>query len=254
MLYFSCSNVCVDAVLRVGGIANVKKPVVYSEVAYLVGIVLLAIGNSLYAFGDLGMSMVVAPAYILHLALVDVLPFFSFGVAEYTIQALVIVALIVMMRRVKARYFLSFCTTLIYGVFLDLFMALAALLPTLLGVRIVAYVVGVLISSAGVALLFVPYFPPGLYEVFVQEIVNRWNLRLGVVKTVYDVCSLLVAVALSLLVFGGFRGIGVGTVVCAFLNGTLIQWFGTLYHRCFVFKDAFSWRNFFEGKKQPQTK
>ena len=46
-----------------------KKVKIYSEVAYLMGIALLAVGNSLCAFGDLGMSMVVAPAYVLHLAL-----------------------------------------------------------------------------------------------------------------------------------------------------------------------------------------
>ena len=226
-----------------------KKTAIYSEVAYLVGILLLAVGNSLCAFGDLGMSMVVAPAYVLHLALVRVFPWFSFGVAEYTVQALVILALIVMTRRVKARFFLSYGTTLIYGVFLDVFVGVTALLPSVLGLRIAAYVLGFLFSSAGVAVLFTTYFPPGLYEVLVQEIVGKWHGKLGVVKTVYDVCSLLVAVAMSLLIFGGFRGIGVGTVVCAFLNGTFIHLFGKLYSRLFAVKDALPWRGFFEGKK-----
>lgn len=226
-----------------------KKTAIYSEVAYLVGILLLAVGNSLCAFGDLGMSMVVAPAYVLHLALVRVFPWFSFGVAEYTVQALVILALIVMTRRVKARFFLSYGTTLIYGVFLDVFVGVTALLPSVLGLRIAAYVLGFLFSSAGVAVLFTTYFPPGLYEVLVQEIVGKWHGKLGVVKTVYDVCSLLVAVAMSLLIFGGFRGIGVGTVVCAFLNGTFIHLFGKLYNRLFAVKDALPWRVFFEGKK-----
>ena len=226
-----------------------KNRVIYSEIAYLLGIVLLAVGNSLCAFGDLGMSMVVAPAYVLHLALVDILPWFSFGVAEYTIQALVIVSLIVMTRRVKARFFLSFCTTLIYGVFLDAFMKVVALFPPLLGLRIGAYAVGFAFSSAGVAVLFTTYFPPGLYEVLVQEIVGKWHGKLGVVKTVYDICSLFVAVGMSLLIFGGFRGIGVGTVICAFLNGTLIHLFGKVYNRCFTVKDALPWRGFFEGKK-----
>lgn len=225
-----------------------RKVKIYSEVAYLMGIALLALGNSLCAFGDLGMSMVVAPAYVLHLALSEVFPWFSFGVAEYTVQALVIITLIIMTRRVKARFFLSFCTTLIYGLFLDGFMVLAALLPSLMWLRILAYAVGFALSAAGVAVLFTTYFPPGLYEVFVQEIVNRWHGKLGVVKTVYDVCSLVVAVAMSLLLFGTLRGIGVGTVVCAFLNGTLIHLFGKAYTRLFTVKDALPWRGFFEGK------
>ena len=226
-----------------------KRRTIYSEIAYLAGILLLAMGNSLSAYGDLGMSMVVAPAYVLHLALVDIFPWFSFGVAEYTVQAMVIIALIVMTRRVKARFFLSYGTTLIYGVFLDVFVGVVALLPSLLGLRIGAYVLGFLLSSCGVAILFTTYFPPGLYEVLVQEIVARWHLRLGVVKTVYDIGSLLVAVAMSLLLFGTLRGIGIGTVVCAFLNGTFIHLFGKLYTRLFAVKDALPWRGFIEGKK-----
>ena len=226
-----------------------KKVKIYSEVAYLMGIMLLAIGNSLCAFGNLGMSMVVAPAYVLHLALSEIFPWFSFGVAEYTIQALVIISLIIMTRRVKIRFFLSFATTLIYGLFLDVFMVVTAWLPSLMWLRIVAYAVGFAFGSAGVAVLFTTYFPPGLYEVLVQEIVNRWHGKLGVVKTVYDICSLLVAVAMTLLIFGTLRGIGVGTVICAFLNGTLIHVFGKLYNRLFIVKDALPWRGFFEGKK-----
>lgn len=230
-------------------VTQVKKPTMYTELAYLGGIILLAIGNSLSAFGDFGMSMVVAPAYVLHLSLVDILPWFSFGVAEYTTQAIVIISLIILTRRVKVRFFLSFCTTLIYGVFLDAFIKVVALLPPLLGWRIGAYALGFILSSSGVALMLIAYFPPGLYEVLVQEITARWNLRFGVVKTVYDICSLLVAVVMSLLIFGKLRGIGVGTVVCAFLNGTLIHLFGKWYLRLFAFKDAFRWRNFFEGNK-----
>ena len=226
-----------------------KKAVIYSELAYVVGVLLLALGNSLCAYGDLGMSMVVAPAYVLHLALADVLPWFSFGVAEYTVQALVIITLIAMTRRVKLRFFLSFGTTLLYGLFLDGFMLLTALLPSLFGLRVGAYLVGFVFNAAGVAVLFTTYFPPGLYEVFVQEIVGKWKLKLGVVKTVYDICSLLVAVAMALLFFGTLRGIGVATVVGAFLNGPLIHLFGKVYSRLFVAKDALPWRGFFEGKK-----
>ena len=223
---------------------------IYSEIAYLMGILLLAVGNSLCAFGDLGMSMVVAPAYVLHLALAEVWPWFSFGVAEYTIQALVILSLIVMTHRVKARFFLSFCTTLIYGVFLDVFMKVVALLPSLMGLRIGAYAIGFACGSAGVAVLFTTYFPPGLYEVLVQEIIARWHGKLGVVKTVYDISSLAVAVLMSLLIFGGLRGIGIGTVVCAFLNGTLIHLFGKAYNRLFTVKDALPWRSFFEERNE----
>ena len=55
------------------------KKTFYTEAAYFVGLFVLAIGTALMERGDFGMSMVVAPAYILHRWLVEFLPFFSFG-------------------------------------------------------------------------------------------------------------------------------------------------------------------------------
>ena len=42
-----------------------KKPVFYTELAYILGLVLLALGTALTVYGNFGVSMVVAPAYIL---------------------------------------------------------------------------------------------------------------------------------------------------------------------------------------------
>ena len=42
------------------------KRTFYTEVAYILGIVVLAAGNALMEKANLGMSMVVAPAYLLH--------------------------------------------------------------------------------------------------------------------------------------------------------------------------------------------
>ena len=43
------------------------KKTFYSEYAYIFGILFLALGTALMEKADFGMSMVVAPAYILHL-------------------------------------------------------------------------------------------------------------------------------------------------------------------------------------------
>ena len=44
------------------------KRVFYTELAYAIGITVLALGTALMERADFGMSMVVAPAYLLHLA------------------------------------------------------------------------------------------------------------------------------------------------------------------------------------------
>ena len=67
-----------------------KKPIFYTELSYVVGLVLLSFATALLTVADFGQSMVAAPAYLLHLRLVKYLPFFSFGVASYTFQAVLL--------------------------------------------------------------------------------------------------------------------------------------------------------------------
>ena len=45
-------------------------------------IVILALGTALMEHADFGVSMVVAPAYLVHLKLRQTITFFSFGMAE----------------------------------------------------------------------------------------------------------------------------------------------------------------------------
>ena len=44
-----------------------EKRTLYCELAYFVGIVVLALGTAMMEKANFGMSMVVAPAYLIHL-------------------------------------------------------------------------------------------------------------------------------------------------------------------------------------------
>lgn len=71
-----------------------KKLKLPSEVVYLAAIVLLAFSVAMLTSVDFGISMIVAPAYILSL----VVPSLSFGQAEYVIQAMLFVVFCVVMK------------------------------------------------------------------------------------------------------------------------------------------------------------
>ena len=87
-----------------------KKRIFYTEAAYIVGLALLALSAAMMAASDFGVSMVVAPAYILHLEVSQYLPFFSFGMAEYTLQAVLLLLMILILRRFRVSYLFSFVT------------------------------------------------------------------------------------------------------------------------------------------------
>ena len=119
-----------------------KKPF-YMEWAYVLGIVLLAMGTALMERANFGMSMVVAPAYLLYLKLSAKFSFVTFGMMEYMLQAFLLVVMGIGLRRFKVSFLFSFVTAVIYGFTLDGCMLLAGFIPGGMVFRVVCYVLGI---------------------------------------------------------------------------------------------------------------
>ena len=225
------------------------KKRVSTEFAYLVGIVFIAFGVTLMEKADFGVSMVVAPAYLLYRWLSPTWSFVTFGMAEYCLQAVLLVLMVALIRRFRLSFLFSFITAVIYGFVLDGFMALASMLPVgAIWQRALYYVLGMLFCSAGVSAMFHTYIAPEAYELFVKEISAHLQMNINKFKTIYDCISCLVGLILSFLVFGfgHFVGVKWGTIVCALINGWIIGRFSVFYDSRFEFFDRFAWRRFFE--------
>ena len=211
-----------------------------SEICYLLSIVLLSFAVAMVAAAGFGVSMVVAPAYVLSLKV----PFLTFSQSEYVVQALLFAVFCLLMRRVKLVYFSSFLTCLLYGAVLDLWRAVVPLLnPAVtppgsmqMPARIVLFACGVLLTAFSVALFYRTYLYPQVYDFFVKGVSLRYGLNMTKFKIISDVCSLAVAVVLTLIFLRRFNGIGVGTLIMTALNGLLIGAFGKLIDRMFVFR------------------
>ncbi|MBE6632256.1 MAG: hypothetical protein E7623_06090 [Ruminococcaceae bacterium] len=225
-----------------------KKKIFYSELSYVIGLLILALGTALMEHADFGVSMVVAPAYILHLKLSEFFSFFSFGMAEYTLQALIILLTMIVVHKVKMAHFFSFITAVLYGTALDGAMILTELVPSnIIAIRIIFFTVGMLLCSCGVSLLFHTYISPEAYELFVKEVSSKFNININKFKTAYDCTSCIISIIMSFAFFGlwRFEGIWFGTVICALLNGTLIGSFTKIFEKIWDFKDKFSFRKYF---------
>lgn len=219
-----------------------------TELSYVIGIVILALGVAFMEKPDFGVSMVVAPAYILHLKISQTYSFFTFGMAEYTLQAVVLIIMIIVLRRFKVSYLFSFLTAVIYGLILDQCMVLVSHINMdTMALRILYYIIGMLLCSMGISLLFHTYIAPEVYELFVKEISAKYKWNIHHVKTCYDICSCLVGVILSFIFFGFgvFRGVKLGTIICALINGTLIGFCSKFLEKHFEFKDTFQLRKYF---------
>ncbi len=216
-----------------------KKIRIPGEVAYLLGLILMSLAVSMTAAADFGVSMIVAPAYLVSLKV----SWLTFGQAEYLLQGILFVLFCILMRRIRLIYFVSFLTCLLYGLILDLWRkGIPILNPTVtapgsmaMPVRIVFLAVGMVITSLAVALFFHVYLYPQVYDFFVKGLTVRYRLRVTVFKTVFDFSMLAISVILSWVLFHGWKGIGIGTLVMTVCNGTLIGWFDRMFGRWFDF-------------------
>lgn len=104
-----------------------------TELAYVFGIVFVAWGVVLMEKADFGVSMVVAPAYLLYRWLSPAWSFVTFAMAEYCLQAVLLLAMCLLLRRFRVSYLFSFVTAVVYGVVLDAFMLLGTRNMPLIG-------------------------------------------------------------------------------------------------------------------------
>lgn len=233
-----------------------KKRRFSAELAYVLGIVFVAWGVVLMEKADFGVSMVVAPAYLIYRWLSPTRSFVTFGMAEYCLQAVLLLVMALVLRRFRVSYLFSFVTAVVYGFVLDGFMLLGGLLPAdEIWQRAIWYVVGMLFCAAGVSAMFHTYVSPEVYELFVKEISARFRLNINRFKTVYDCASCLIGVLLSFLAFGfgKFEGVKWGTVVCALVNGWVIGRFSAFYEKHWTFYDSLPLRKDFEPKIREKT-
>lgn len=227
-----------------------KKRVLHSEFAYFAGLILLALGTAMMEKANFGVSMVVAPAYLIYRKLNPLFSFVSFGMAEYLLQLVVLVIMMIILRKIRLSYILSFATAVIYGFILDGCMALTGLIAANpMALRVIFYLLGMVLCSMGVSMLFHTYISPEAYELFVKEISAKLRMDVHRFKTIYDCASCLIAVAMSFAFFGFgvFEGVKLGTVFCALINGSLIGLCSRFYEKHFTFKDGLKLRGFFEA-------
>lgn len=235
-----------------------KKLRLPSEIAYILAIVLLALAVAILTSADFGISMIVAPAYLLSQKTGGL----SFGQAEYVLQAALFVVLCVVLKNFRFTYLTAFVTCLIYGAVLDLWRLIPVFDTTVtppesidLAVRIIMFVGGILLTSFAVALFFKTYLYPQVNDFFVKAVTERYGLKVSLFKTIFDLVYLAASVIMSFAFFGKFVGISWGTLVMAAVNGTIIGFFSKLIDKIFVIEPIFKkFSSFFTIEKIEKKK
>lgn len=218
-----------------------------SELLWLMGVVLVALGVAICSKADLGVSMIAAPAFIVNEYLVTLWDGFSVGMTEYLLQALLLVILCAVVRRFRFKYLLAFAVAVVYGYTLNFFLfLLGGVSFDALWLRWLMLIVGDIITAVGVACFFRTKLPLQVYELFVAEIADCFNFNINKVKLCFDLSLLGISVLLACVLFGDvnslsasgllredFHSIGLGTLVTTAINSPLIASAGGLLDKAF---------------------
>lgn len=219
-----------------------KKITKMNEIAWVLGIVLCALGVSLCTKANFGLSMIAAPPYIFHVWLRDTLPWFTQGTSEYAWQGVLLIIMCIAVGRFRPRYLLSFGTAVISGLSLDFWFLVFGGNGAYeeMWQRIIAFAVGETVTTIAIAFVFRTTLPVQIYELAVCEIADRFGLDKNKVKMVNDIAMLVISAVLSFVLTGGLGGFGIGTVIITLVNAPMIAFFGKQLDKIFVFDSRFT--------------
>lgn len=211
--------------------SNNKKIKHMGELAWFLGLSICALGVCFATKSGFGVSMVVAPAYVLYLKVSQYISWFTFGIGEYCLQGTLIIVLAIILGRFKKKYILTLVSVIFYGLCVDIWRYIfGGEVYGFMWQRVISCVVGIVVTSFSIAMVLRTYLPQEAYEMFVKEITDNFSLDMNKVKWIYDISSLVIAIILMLVLFRefSFEIIGVATVICTLVNAPLIAAWGKL--------------------------
>lgn len=232
-----------------------KKFKISSEAAYALAIITMAFAVSLCSASDMGLSMIAAPAFILS----EKIGPLSFGQCEYIVQGALFVLFCLLMKKVRLIYFFSFLTGVIYGAVLDLMRKFIPFLnpekmppaETAFPLRLFFFAFGTVICALSVALFYVTYLYPMVYDFFAKYISIHFKVDRVLFKRLFDAGMLVLSLTLTLVFFRGFVGVGWGTIVTTIINGPIIGLFIKILEKKCEIKPSFNkLKDFFEGREE----
>ncbi|MDW7657487.1 MAG: DUF6198 family protein [Bacillota bacterium] len=203
-----------------------KKPVVYAEILFTCGLILISFGITLMVHADLGISVASSVPFVISLRFTAL----TFGTWSYLVQGFLVILLIVIIRKIKWNYLLSFLVSVAFGVLVDVFSLLSSgLIGLAWPQRALLFAGGQLILTMGIALFVASRLPLLPYDLFVNELAIYKHISFRKCKTLFDLSCLLTSSLFLLLFVRRLAGIGIGSLISALLNGTLAGfWLGML--------------------------
>lgn len=99
-------------------------------------------------------------------------------------------------------------------------------------VRLVLVVTGVVILAFGISLSVIANVIMNSGEAFVKAISDKSNKNFGNIKIGFDICCVIIAIIMSLILFQGkIIGTREGTIISALITGLFVKFFTNIIEK-----------------------
>ena len=198
-----------------------NKKYLPGELALCIVLIINSLGVCLMAKSGFGISTISSVPFVFN----KVFPALSFGTWNYIFQTMLVLTLMILKKAFCFEYIFSFVVGIGFGKMIDVHDAWLALLPNTMALNVLYFALGFLIIGFGIALAnrcMLPIIPTDTFPRDMSEILNK---PYKYVKTTFDLCCLSTKLVLCIGILHGLHGVGIGTVLCAFITGKTVSMF-----------------------------
>lgn len=211
------------------GVAKIRLTL-QPEPVLLLSLLFIALGVDLVAMTDLGVSPMLAPAFV-----VSQISSLSYGTCSIILQTCMLASVCIAARKLRPECIVAFALNALFGLFLDFWLEILPPLPESIAARAAVWIAAMILLIVAVAFAMLTRLPMTPCDSFARDMAELLNMDYRKFRTGYDLCSTAVSAGISFFFTGGLIGIGVGTIVYALTlgNGVSFVYKGISHHISF---------------------
>ena len=201
-----------------------RKELVKRYSLFIISLWFSALGVAITKCGSLGVSCISSVPNVLSLRFTAL----TIGGWTFVWNTLLVICQIGLLRKnFQKIQLLQIPLSFLFGWFTDLAMLLAVRIPVnSYPMQLFMVVLGVAILAFGITLGVIANVVLNAGEGIVKALADVSGKEFGFVKVRFDVVCVILSLVISLVTFGGkIIGVREGTLIAAFLNGTMVKWY-----------------------------
>lgn len=200
-----------------------KHIILWRTILYIIGLNILALGTTLFACGQLGVSSLVSVpqtlSFIIHTTL---------GHATTIFFVILVIVEMVILRTVQIKILLQLVLSFVFGWLVDFYGISVGLKKIPLegfGERIPVTLLAIICTALGIFMMVKADFVLIPADGFVNVISQKLNKPFGMIKFSFDASMIIITVILGLVFLHRIASIGIGTLLAVLFVGQLINLF-----------------------------